>query len=808
MADFEKLGVFYLGRVLDATSARPTGDLLLYDSKDLTTHAACVGMTGSGKTGLCLALLEEAAIDGIPAICIDPKGDLSNLLLTFPGLSAQEFRPWIDEAEAEAAGRTPDEQAAFVAKLWRDGLAGWGEDGERIERLRRAADFAIFTPGSSAGLPLSVMRSFAAPPPQVLADADALRERVVATTSGLLALAGIEGDALRSREHVLLSNILDAAWRQGRGLDLASIIAAIRTPPFERVGVLDLEAFYPAKERFELAMALNNLVAAPGFSAWLEGEPLDVARLLRAPDGRPRVSIVSIAHLSDAERMFFVTLLLQEIVAWMRAQPGTGSLRAIVYMDEVFGYLPPVANPPSKLPMLTLLKQARAFGVGLVLATQNPVDLDYKALSNAGTWFLGRLQTERDKARVMDGLEGASAAAGRSFDRQRMEALLGGLSKRRFVMVSAHEDEPVLFESRWALSYLRGPMTRPQIQQLMASRKQASAAPAPAPSSDATPPRAADASATTRPVLAPGVSEVFLARRAGAATPSVTYRAKLLARARLHHVSAKEEVDAWRDVALLAEMPEQGEPSWGDATSLDAATLAVLSIPEAGASFLAPKVSLAEKTLQAWGRGLATHLLASAPLRLLRCAELRATSQPGESEADFRGRLAHEARERRDQAVDKVRQQNAARMQQLDGRLRAAEQRVSRERDQATQASTQAGISIGATVLGALFGRRSFGVSSLGRATTAARGASRAIRAREDIARAQDGLQSLQEEVARLEAEVEEQVRVIEASLDVTRLALDPLDIPPRKGDIVIAQLALCWAPWVAGADGVEGPAW
>ncbi len=459
-SDFEKLGVFYLGRPHDLRAGKSRGDEpLLYDAKDLVTHAVCVGMTGSGKTGLCLSLLEEAALDGVPAIAIDPKGDLPNLLLTFPDLSPGDFAPWINEDDARRKGLTPEAYAAQQAELWRTGLGRWGQDGERIRRLRAAADFAIYTPGSTAGLPLSIVASFACPPAAVREDAELLRERVATTATSLLGLAGVDADPLKSREHVLVSTLLDTAWRAGRNLDIPTLIQEIQSPPMSRVGVLDLESFFPSRARFELAMAVNNLLAAPGFGAWMEGEPLDVARLLRTPEGKPRVAIVSIAHLSDAERMFFVSLLLNEVLGWMRAQSGTTSLRAILYMDEIFGYFPPVANPPSKTPLLTLLKQARAFGLGVVLATQNPVDLDYKGLSNAGTWFIGRLQTERDKARVLEGLEGAAAGA-TGFDRQAMEATIAGLGNRVFLMHDVHEDGPVVFETRWAMSYLRGPLTR------------------------------------------------------------------------------------------------------------------------------------------------------------------------------------------------------------------------------------------------------------------------------------------------------------------------------------------------------------
>ena len=462
--DFEKLGVFYLGRPYDLAAKQPKPGWLLYDSKDLVTHAVCVGMTGSGKTGLCLSLLEEAAIDNIPAIIIDPKGDLGNLMLTFPSLKGEDFQPWINEDDARKKGLSPADFAKSQAELWAKGLGSWQQDGARIQRLRDAAEVAIYTPGSNAGLPVSILKSFAAPAADVLEDGELLRERISTTVTSLLGLLGIEADPIQSREHILLSTILDHTWRNENDLDLAALIQAIQSPPVSKIGVMDVNSFFPSKDRFALAMKLNNLLAAPGFQAWLEGEALDIQQLLYNSAGKPRLAIFSIAHLNDAERMFFVTLLLSQMVGWMRAQSGTTSLRALLYMDEIFGYFPPVANPPSKLPLMTLLKQARAFGLGVVLATQNPVDLDYKGLANTGTWFIGRLQTERDKARVLEGLEGASSSAGKKFDRGRMEQTLAGLGARIFLMNNVHEDEPVVFETRWCLSYLRGPLTRTQIK--------------------------------------------------------------------------------------------------------------------------------------------------------------------------------------------------------------------------------------------------------------------------------------------------------------------------------------------------------
>jgi hypothetical protein len=414
-----------------------------------------------------VTLLEEAAIDRVPALVVDPKGDLANLLLTFPQLRGEDFRPWINEDDARRSDVTADEFAVQQAEMWRQGLADWGQNGGRIARLRESAEFTIYTPGSDAGIPVSILSSFAVPPKAILDDHDLLRDRVSTTATSLLSLLGIDTDPVRSREHILLTSILQHAWQGGINLDLGALIRLVQHPPVERVGVMELNSFFPSKDRFQLAMTLNNLLASPAFATWMSGESLDVDRLLHAPDGRPKISIFSIAHLSEAERMFFVSLLLNQTLGWMRTRPGTTSLRALLYIDEIFGYMPPVAEPPAKKPLLTLLKQARAFGLGLVLATQNPVDLDYKGLSNAGTWFIGRLQTERDKDRVLDGLEGASNESGSRFDRATISEILSSIRKRVFLMHNVHEDAPVVMHTRWALSYLAGPMTRGQVKRLM-----------------------------------------------------------------------------------------------------------------------------------------------------------------------------------------------------------------------------------------------------------------------------------------------------------------------------------------------------
>ncbi|MBC7257128.1 MAG: DUF87 domain-containing protein, partial [Chloroflexi bacterium] len=322
----ERQAAFYLGKEYDPQTRRVLDDKpVMYDSRDLTTHAVCIGMTGSGKTGLGVTLLEEAALDGIPSLIIDPKGDMTNLLLTFPDLKPSDFEPWVNLDDARRKDQTVPEYAAAIAQTWAKGLADWGQSGERIRRLKESAEFLIYTPGSDAGLPLSVLRNFQAPPLSWDEDEEALREMISGTVSGLLALVGIQADPIQSREHILLSRVFEEFWRRGRDLDLPQLIEAIQRPPMAKLGVFDLETVYPERERFQLAMALNRLVAAPSFAAWLKGEALDIERLLWAPSGKPRVSIFYIAHLDDAERMFFVTLLLEQVIGWMRRQPGTTS---------------------------------------------------------------------------------------------------------------------------------------------------------------------------------------------------------------------------------------------------------------------------------------------------------------------------------------------------------------------------------------------------------------------------------------------------------------------------------------------------
>jgi Helicase HerA, central domain len=814
MQDFEKLGQFYLGRAYDLKNKRSGSDLLLYDSKDLVTHAVCVGMTGSGKTGLCLALIEEAAIDGVPALIIDPKGDLSNLLLTFPNLAPEDFAPWVNEDDARRKGQSVAEFAADQAGLWKKGLASWEQDGARIARLKNAAEFTVYTPGSTAGVPLSIVKSFAAPDASIANDAELLRDRIQTTATSVLGLVGVDADPIKSREHILLSTILQSAWTQGRDLTLPDIIQQFQTPPVSRVGVMDLDSFFPSKDRFALAMSLNNLLAAPGFEVWMQGEALDIDRLLHTADGKPRISICSIAHLGDAERMFFVSLLLNQTLGWMRGQPGTTSLRAVVYMDEIFGYFPPVANPPTKVPLLTLLKQARAFGVGIVLATQNPVDLDYKGLANTGTWFLGRLQTERDKARVLDGLEGSATTTGHPFDRQAMEQTLSGLASRIFVMNNVHEEAPVVFESRWALSYLRGPLGRNEIRRLMAGRTAAapaghSAFPA---SSGPLPSAAAGQTASTggrQPMLPAGVLQYFLPpRKSGGGR--LTYHPMIYGAAQVRYVDAKLKIDSPADVTVVTPVVDGPVPvDWNAGTPIDIGPSDLEAAPGAGIGFLdLPANAVNVKSMDMWKKDFATWLYGSQMLELLKATQSGVVSNPGESERDFRIRLQQASRETRDQMVEQLRQKYAPKMAVAQERLRRAEQAVARESEQAKAQTFQTAISFGTTLLGALVGRKAVSVSTLGRATTAARGVGRTLKESQDIGRAKETVEAVQQQLKQLDEELRGETAAIEERFNAASEPLEKQTCKPKRTNIEVRLVALVWAPYAVSADGNSVPAW
>lgn len=815
-AEYEKLGVFYLGAEVGA-SGKPDGPLLLYKSSHLTTHAVCVGMTGSGKTGLCIGLLEEAAIDGVPAIVVDPKGDLGNLLLTFPELRGSDFAAWVNPREAQVAGQSVEQFGASQAEMWKKGLAEWGEDGERVRRLKEAAEFVVYTPGSTSGRPLAVLKSLGVPSRAVLDDAELLRDRVSSTASALLSLLGIESDAMKGREHILLCNIIYIAWSKGEGLDLAGLVRGVQTPPFARVGAMDVESFYPAKERFELATAINALLASPGFAGWMEGEGLDIQKLLYTAEGKPRVAVMSISHLDDGQRMFFVSLLMNEILAWTRAQSGTTSLRAIVYMDEIAGYFPPVANPPSKQPMLTLMKQGRAFGVGMVLATQNPVDLDYKGLANAGTWFIGRLQTEQDKARVLDGLEGAAANAGAGFSRAEADRTLSKLGKRQFLMNDVAESHPVVFQTRWTMSYLRGPLSREETRRLTAVDKPVAAVNPFGADEGAAPfgPSgegfveagvAAPTKGAARPVLPPGVPEVFLPRHgaAGAGT-RLEYRPAVLGIVKVWFVDAKAGVDATEELARLADVcGGVGGVKWEEAEEVDLSPGDLEVDPEGlmNASFMSlPRGAAQAKSYAAWQKKFADVVYRTAKVELLHAGELGLTAKPRESEASFKARVMLASRERRDAEMAVLQEKYGPKVRALQERLRKAEQRVEAQKEQASEATFGTVLSVGAAVLGGLFGRGK--TSTVSKAARAARGAGRTAREKGDVARAEDDVESVRAQMEKLKGDFDKEVAGL-----ATEEGLEKVVVRAKKSGVHVEGVWLAWAPYWVDASGKATEAW
>ncbi len=793
---------FHLGFRIDEAGGEPSADPVSLASGDLTTHAVIVGMTGSGKTGLGIVLLEEALLAGVPCLVLDPKGDMGNLLLTFPDLAPASFRPWVNEEDARAEGLSLDDYAARVATSWKAGLAASGIGPERIAELREKAELLIYTPGSESGLPLNVIGSLAAPTLSWDTETETLRDEIEGTVTSLLGLVGIEADPLSSREHVLLSNLIENAWRAGRDLDLGALIGEIQAPPLRKLGVFDLETFFPQADRTTLALRLNGLVASPSFAAWGAGEPLDPAGLLRSPDGRPRAAIVSLAHLSDDERQFVVTLVLSKLVTWMRGQPGTSDLRTLVYMDEVIGFVPPTAVPPAKKPILTLLKQGRAFGVGMTLATQNPVDLDYKAMSNAGTWLVGRLQTERDKARVLEGLKSAAGSA----DVGALDAAIGGLAKRQFLLVSAKSAEPTLFQTRFAMSYLRGPLTRDQIHELMAADRPVAAQAdeplsQPAVEPDRPPQPAAAGEATpVAPPLAKGVTVGYLdpaadwAPAVGAVPGGTRLHAALAFRCSLRYDETRagiDEVEEWEAVA-----PLDGGFTLASLVEVDYDDRDVRADPPPGAEYVLPAISLVEASFfRSAVDTLEAHLVDSRPLEVLRNAELKLWSRAGETPEQFAGRCTEAADARADAEMARIRDRLEARKERLEDALLAARSKVA-EADAEARARSQQDVVVGAgDLLGAFLGgrRSSRSLSRLGQAMTG--GSTATTRARKRAESAAAKAAETAGDLTELEQELAEEITAISGRWDAVAAAIETVPIRLERSDVRVADVRLLWIP-------------
>lgn len=799
----EKLGSFYLGAEYDLESGQLGAQAVNYDSRDLTTHAVCVGMTGSGKTGLCIGLLEEAAIDQVPAIIIDPKGDMTNLLLQFDGLDPEDFKQWVNADDARRKGLSLDEYATKMATTWKEGLQTWGQGTDRISKLKQSVDYTIFTPGSNAGVPINILGSFSAPKQDFDSDPEMMYEKIQGICSALLGMIGSKEDPVKSREGILLANIFEQAWRKGEDLDIAKVIMAIQKPPVTKLGVFDLETFYPAKDRFQLAMEFNTLVASPQFRYWLEGEPLDIQTLYFTPDGKPRHSIIYIAHLSESERMFFVTLLLNSVVTWMRGQSGTSSLRSLLYFDEIFGYFPPTSNPPSKKPLLTILKQARAYGVGAVLVTQNPVDIDYKGLSNAGTWFIGKLQTERDKQRVKDGLEGAIAEAGGQapidFDKA-----ISQLSSRVFLLHNVHAGDPVIFNTRWVMSYLRGPLTRPQVKELMSSKKahvdRSQSIPleitnTTSPESVSSDNTSSIAEQSSPPSLDPSIIQRFMIPKEGSG--KLIYRPALLAIGKVRFNDTKRGIDIIKQYDMLCPPPDEfGRVEWEKAKSIPnwetRLRSEIVEVQADNITFVDVPVTMnTVKLLKQVEDEYEDYLYAQKRHSVLHHAKLKMTQETGQDESAFIAEVNHKIKEIRDEKIDDLKDKYEDKLDRIVEKIRKEEHDLDQAKAELRGRRTDELINAAGTIF-SVFGGRSRSLSTVATKRRMARKASAKLdETKEDI-------EVLEMQYQEIESELNEKIANMKADFGAIANAIEEKLIKPTKTNIKVDDVLIVWIPsWI-----------
>ncbi len=802
-------GTFQLGTLLGAGGKADAGELTV-GSSDLTTHGVVVGMTGSGKTGLAIDLLEETLLAGIPALIVDPKGDMGNLALTFPDLSPASFQPWVSPAEAQAEGITVEQLAEKTAATWKEGLAAQGIGSERIRQLKDAADVTIYTPGSSAGVPLNVIGTLRRPGLSWDTEAEALRDGIEGTVTSLLGLVGVKADPLSSREHVLLSNLIENAWRAGQDLDLGTLIGQVQSPPLRKLGVFEIDAFFPPQDRTELALKLNALIASPAFASWNEGAPLDPQAMLFTPEGKPRAAIVYLAHLSDEERMFVTTLVFGKLVTWMRGQSGTADLRALAYMDEVAGYLPPTSAPPAKKPLLTILKQGRAFGLGLVLSTQNPVDLDYKAMANASTWFVGRLQTENDKARVLEGLRSAAGGA----DIGALDAAIGALQKRQFMVVSAKDPTPKVFATRWAMSYLRGPLTKEEVQQLMSAVPRSVAEPLAATAPAATPPAvAASASAaepapplgadetTVAPAAPPGIPVAYLDPAApwGAqvgATPGVTrMKAFLAARVELRYDDTAAGIDEQQQFEALYG-PLDGGLDLDQETVVDFDDRDFRPDAPAGTTYVLPQAPIGRTSFftQA-AKDVRARVVANRALEVFRNRELKLTSRPGEAQDAFLQRCDEAGQAKADEEAAKLRQRLEAKQARLQDGLEIAQRRVEEIDTQARSRQASTMIAGAGAVLGALLGGRHNARSIASSVGSVASKVGQTATASERKQTAEAKVQQQQDALTEIEQEIVEEVSALDEKWRTAAESIETVSIRLEATDVRVTETRLVWVP-------------
>lgn len=816
---------FFIGRKYDLKKKELLEEPVLYDPDDLTTHGVVVGMTGSGKTGLCVDILEEAALQGIPALIIDPKGDIANLLLHFPELRAEDFEPWIDPDQARREEISPTELAERTADLWRGGLEEWGIDRERIRRVKDAVDYAVYSPGSDAGVPVSIMASLKAPGLEWDGNQEAIREKISSTVTALLGLVGIEADPVQSREHILVANLFEESWKQNQDMDLTSLIQQIQDPPFEKLGALDLGKFYPDDERFKLAMQLNNLLAAPSFEAWTEGVPLDIERLLWSEEGKPRHSVFYLAHLPDSERMFFVTLLLTAVEAWMRAQSGSSSLRALMYFDEVLGYLPPVAMPPSKPPLLRLLKQARAFGLGILLTTQNPVDLDYKALSNAGTWFIGKLQTERDKDRLLDGLKSVEGGE-YGIPIKTIDNTISALGKRVFLLNNVHEKQPEIFQTRWAMAYLKGPITRTQLADLNRIAQVEERLPAAETTEPSSAPKEAIGAAVWEgtvdkpPSLPSRITGFFLPNDMtvsaglkaleespdGVDVLGLVYKPAVLVQTIVRYIERKTGIDETRSVtALVEELNPQGFVRWDDwrTEAIDSSDLDSKPAPEA--RFLPLGAAFESSTMiNGLKSDFVDYVYQDAGLKLLANEQLDLIAKPGVTEADFKVESQAAAQKAMEEEIEDLKDTFRKKVEKIQDRIKKEERELAEDESEFSSRRLEELATHAENILGLFTGSR-----SRRRVSSSLTKRRMTSKAKADIEESVETIEKLQEDLAALEESMTEEIEALEERWDEVAGQVEETLVMPYKKNIRVELFGVAWVPYwrvQRGGDVYDAP--
>ncbi|MCD6427216.1 MAG: DUF853 family protein [Caldisericaceae bacterium] len=759
----------YIGKTVDPKSGK-LKDKFFYKTKHLSTHEVIVGMTGSGKTGMAIVTLEEAILDGIPVLAIDPKGDLTNLLLTFPSLSAEEFKPWIDKDEAERKGMSVDMYAEAVAEKWRKGLASWDIGPDRLQKLKNAADYRIFTPGSTSGIPVSVLQGFKKPEGDL--DEEEIGEKVKGITTAILGLIGIHADPIKSREHILISTIISTAWAKGENITIEDLIMRIQKPPFKKLGVFPVDSFFPKKDRLELAMQINALIASPSFQTWLGGAPLNIDYFIKSGD-KPGVSVFYIAHLSESERMFFVTLFLQELLSWMRMQPGTDMPQVILYFDEIFGYFPPYPkDPPSKHALLTLMKQARAFGVSVILATQNPVDIDYKGLTNAGTWLIGKLQQENDKDRVLSGLEGTLQENGSALDRKYFDKILGTLKPRTFLLHDVHADKPVLINSRWAMNYLRGPLTKLQIEKLMADKKSEAVSKEPV------------AETKSKKQYLPDFPEdvpVLFEKNHGEG-PYIPY---VYGEVESLYQNDKANLYLEKTFRLAAKAGDSILEIENVIEELDKSPVADSTVPK-NATFGNIPNYLLKKQSYSKIKNIFKQYVKGNEIKLFYSPFFKEYSKNGESKEDFVNRLNERLKEVMEDKLEKIKEKYEDKIERAEEKLQTAKNRLA-DAEAALRAITQqTGIDIGAGVLSALMGR-----SIRGSISRAARTTTRRKRAQLKIDKAKEDVEKAEKKIEELKAELEEKLKEKEDELREKAARITEKAVRPKASSVVVKYVGV-----------------